>query len=66
MQKNQLAMKKPHSYSNRNKTYRGFFFVVEGSLEEENVQNLQVLLIRYVGTAFKYIFISRGAAFVLR
>ena len=35
MQTKQHAMKKePHSYSNRNKIYKGLFFVVEGSLAE--------------------------------
>ena len=40
----QHAMKKLHSYSNRNKIYKGQFFVVEG-FWAENVQNLQYLLI---------------------
>ena len=35
MQTKQHAMKKPHSYSNRNKIYKGLFFVVEGSLAEK-------------------------------
>ena len=30
IQTKQHAMKKPHSYSNRNKIYKGLFFVVEG------------------------------------
>ena len=30
IQTKQPAMKKPHSYSNRNKIYKGLFFVVEG------------------------------------
>ena len=45
MQTKQHAMKKPHSYSNRNKIYKGLFFVTEGLLAE-NVQNLLVLLIQ--------------------
>ena len=44
IQTKQHAMKKPHSYSNRNKIYKGLFFVVEGFLAE-NVQNLQFLFI---------------------
>ena len=39
------AMKKPLSYSNRNKIYKGLFFVVEG-FWAENAQNLQFLLIQ--------------------
>ena len=45
IQTKQHAMKKPHSYSNRNKIYKGLFFVVEG-FWAENVQNLQFLLIQ--------------------
>ena len=45
IQSKQHAMKKPHSYSNRNKIYKGLFFVVEG-FRAENVQNLQFLLIQ--------------------
>ena len=44
-QTKQHAMKKSHSYSNRNKIYKGLFFVVEG-FWAENVQNLQFLLIQ--------------------
>ena len=40
-----MQRKKTHSYLNRNKIYKGLFFVVEGSLAE-NVQNLQYLLIQ--------------------
>ena len=39
IQTKQHAMKKPHSYLNRNKIYKGLFFVVEG-FWAENVQNL--------------------------
>ena len=45
IQTKQHAMKKPHSNSNRNKIYKGLFFVVEG-FWAENVQNLQFLLIQ--------------------
>ena len=45
MQTKQHAMKKPHSYSNRNKIYKGQFFVLEG-FWAENVHNLQFLLIQ--------------------
>ena len=34
MQTKQHAMKKPHSYSNRNKFYVGLFCELEGSLAE--------------------------------
>ena len=45
-------MKKPYSYSNRNKIYKGiFFFFVEG-FWAENVQNLKFLLIQKVGNVF--------------
>ena len=42
IQTKQHAMKKPHSYSNRNKIYKGLFFVVEGFWAE----NVQFLLIQ--------------------
>ena len=45
IQTKQHAMKKPHSNSNRNKIYKGLFFVV-GGFWAENVQNLQFLLIQ--------------------
>ena len=45
IQTKQRAMKKPHSYSNRNKIYMGLFFVV-GGFWAETVQNLQFLLIQ--------------------
>ena len=45
-----MQWKKTHSYSNRNKIYKGLFFVVKG-FWAENVQNLQFLLIQ-VGTVF--------------
>ena len=52
IQTKQHAMKKPNSYSNRNKIYKGiFFFFVEG-FWAENVQNLKFLLIQKVGNVF--------------
>ena len=43
MQTKQHAMKNPHSYSNRNKVYKGLYFG-GGSILPENVKNLQFCL----------------------
>ena len=60
IQTKQHAMKKPHSNSNRNKIYKGLFFVVE-EFWVENVQNNSISW-----NCIQYIFISRGAAFLIR
>ena len=59
MQTKQHVMKKPHSYSNRNKIYKGLLIVVEG-FWAGNVQNLQ-----FSWNCIQYIFISRGVAFLM-
>ena len=65
IQTEQHAMKKPQSYSNRNEIYKGLFFVVEG-FWPENFQNLQILVYLISWNCIQYIFISRGAAFLIR
>ena len=56
--------KNPHSYSHRNKTYKGLFFVVGGS---ENVQNLHVFFFNSISrNCIQYIFISGGVVFLMR
>ena len=45
MKTKQLAMKKPNSYSYRNKIFKGLLFVEEGSLAE-NIHILQFSLIQ--------------------
>ena len=61
MQTKQHATKIPHSYSN--KIYQELFFVVEGFLAR-NVKNLQFLSTSW--NCIQYIFISRGAVFLMR
>ena len=65
MQSKQHTMEKPHSYSNRNKIYKGLCFGVEGFWAED-VEKSSIFLNSINWNCVKYRFISRGAEIFMR
>ena len=59
-----MQRKNPHSYSNINNICQGLFFVVEGFLAK-NAQNLQFFINSRSWNCIQYIFIFRGAVYLI-
>ena len=65
IQTKQHAMKKLFSYLSRNKIYKGLFFVVEGFFSRKCSKS-SIFVNSISCKCIQYIFIYRGAAFLMR